>query len=833
MAFNPKNSSQFLLMTKRDIWIGISEKIFVYERGMLKETDDYRLKIHCTEKHKTTDVGRLTCFTFVESTSQILVGCSRGGILVFGYTMEYNQELEDTNFENLRYIKVLKVDRYRINVIKSIDGVIVTGNSAGEIHFFDDHIRLMYWVHGFTVDSVKGLYFNVMPRSYEIFDPKCRKICPCWEKVETTTDEVTGIKRQKLLKMKTPTDATTRAKPFLVRDFLILTHNQGIGFVDFVTEKLTTVLDYQISPATSLSVHPEKQIACIGYQDGNIEMFLLNEHRIFTRLHLREYYKIVIPPRDESLKGDCEITIPQLSVTCLKYAPSGVHLACGLNNGQLLFLDPTTLEIKTPKPFKDTKFAIKDIAYSEDSLTLAFSDTGKTVCVYKYDCDTQKWTFIGKHRAHYKDITTVLFLPRKNPNGDYKLISLGTDRIMVEYDIGQSKDECLEILSLDRMDQSAVPLTAINWPTPKYVDPETCKMDLPLILVANDQHKYKIINYDTTMTLSTILGPRYEQPVNKIELISRIVKDEEVEYLLFATKYVIGLQRLPLDGNPWKHAAQLGHPNRLTVMNFRQDLNNLYTIGSKDNCMVIWSAVQDSVDATTLAGGGDLDPYYCLIENGRPGWLFQEIRDLFYYIQILCQGTFSPAQRGVKDYIPIDSLPDLMRALGYFPSEYEVENLLVEARHKIYQKKPVTEIDFEDFVKLYLNHRPALGENVRKIRNAFKTFATFRRDEYVVDRDMFVDILSEYGENFPRNLSWYLLSIVSGIGFDDRAQMSPDDFTFLPKKLKLHDLLTTIMGVPDADAMIELLSVPDSLVSQNSGSSLESAKDTEFNRMWI
>lgn len=65
------------------------------------------------------------------------------------------------------------------------------------------------------------------------------------------------------------------------------------------------------------------------------------------------------------------------------------------------------------------------------------------------------------------------------------------------------------------------------------------------------------------MTLSTILGPRYEHPVNKIELISRMVNDEKVEYLLYATKNIIGLQRLPLDGNPWKHVAQLGHPKQV------------------------------------------------------------------------------------------------------------------------------------------------------------------------------------------------------------------------------------------------------------------------------
>lgn len=64
------------------------------------------------------------------------------------------------------------------------------------------------------------------------------------------------------------------------------------------------------------------------------------------------------------------------------------------------------------------------------------------------------------------------------------------------------------------------------------------------------------------MTLSTILGPRFEHPVQRLELITRRNEedDQDYKYLLFATKNVIGLQNLPLDGNPWKHAGLLGHP---------------------------------------------------------------------------------------------------------------------------------------------------------------------------------------------------------------------------------------------------------------------------------
>ncbi|XP_052737715.1 cilia- and flagella-associated protein 251-like [Bicyclus anynana] len=819
MSFNPNNTQQFLLMTKHDIWIGISAKIFVMERGLLKETNDYELKIRMIDRKRCLEHGILTCFTFVKDTGQVLAATSRGSVLVYGYTIEYNTNVDMKNYENLRYIKGLKVEPRRINVINCIDGVIVTGNSAGEIHFYDSQMKLLYWVHGFTVDSVKGISFNISPRSYITLNPKCNKICPCWEQVVVEEDPETSVPRQKLLKKALPTDATTADKPFLVRDFIVCTHNQGVGFVDFVTEKLVTILDSKTSHALSLSVHPEKTFLCVGYNEGTIELVNYVQHKLFIRINLRDHYKVVIPPKEDSIKGDMGVTRPQLSVTCLKYSPSGMHLACGLDTGQLIFLHPTTINVLTEQPFRDTLYAIIQIDYSPDSRTLALADKNRTVFVYKFDCDAHKWWFVGKHRAHYKDITSIFFLPIQNANGDYKLFSLGIDRIMVEYNIGESCDEYLEVLSLDRVDQCAVPLCGMYWPNNTELDLETHRNDLPMILIANDEHKYKIVNYATTMTLSTILGPRYENPVCRMQLITKSQEEGEAQYLLFATKNIIGLQKIPLDGNPWKHTAILGHPVQILEMCYREDSGTLFTIGAKDNCMYQWAANFRSVETTTKMGGSDLDPYYCLIENGRPGWLFNEIRDLFYYIQILCQGTFSPSMRRVSDFIPIDSMPDLMRALGYFPSEYEVENLLVEAKYKVYQRFPSTEIDFDEFVKLYLNHRPAFCDNFRKIRNAFRHFAVMENNKLTINREDFIEILNSNGERFPLELSWYLLSILNGHSFEDRAAMTEGDFSFLPQKITLEELASNLMGIQDVDILSEQYSVRDSQGSQQTVSS--------------
>lgn len=74
------------------------------------------------------------------------------------------------------------------------------------------------------------------------------------------------------------------------------------------------------------------------------------------------------------------------------------------------------------------------------------------------------------------------------------------------------------------------------------------------------------------MTLATVLGPRYEYPVNKIHLITRRdsndIEPENLQYLVFSARDIIGLQKMPLDGNPWKHVGMLGHPVKVGFLRF-------------------------------------------------------------------------------------------------------------------------------------------------------------------------------------------------------------------------------------------------------------------------
>lgn len=68
------------------------------------------------------EYGRLTCFTFVSNTSQILVGTTRGCLLIYGYRKEYHEDTAPDTYDKLMYIKILQIEKCKINVLKSVDG---------------------------------------------------------------------------------------------------------------------------------------------------------------------------------------------------------------------------------------------------------------------------------------------------------------------------------------------------------------------------------------------------------------------------------------------------------------------------------------------------------------------------------------------------------------------------------------------------------------------------------------------------------------------------------------------------------------------------------------
>jgi len=183
------------------------------------------------------------------------------------------------------------------------------------------------------------------------------------------------------------------------------------------------------------------------------------------------------------------------------------------------------------------------------------------------------------------------------------------------------------------------------------------------------------------------------------------------------------------------------------------------------------------------SGGEGLSPFHRLIEGGKKGWLINEMEELFYYAQIFRQGGYTIAAKITSDTVGIKQIPNLMRAIGYFPTNKEVffadnlyytisklralilisvsnveieflvkqilfkiKNIMMEVccKHYFETGTLIEEITFEEFVRLYVNHRPAFELSMRQIKKAFRTFVEENfnsRETPMLTREQFMNVL--------------------------------------------------------------------------------------------
>ena len=107
------------------------------------------------------------------------------------------------------------------------------------------------------------------------------------------------------------------------------------------------------------------------------------------------------------------------------------------------------------------------------------------------------------------------------------------------------------------------------------------------------------------------------------------------------------------------------------------------------------------MEASSQLGGEDLEPFYELLEGGRDGELFQELEDYFYYALLRSQNVDTMETRETSTKISLSQVPFVMRALGYYPTEQEVDDMLNEVKFSEYVDtgKYVDDIDLGVFIK--------------------------------------------------------------------------------------------------------------------------------------
>ncbi|XP_010602682.1 cilia- and flagella-associated protein 251 isoform X2 [Fukomys damarensis] len=636
-------------------------------------------------------VGKFSQSVFHPNSTEILSATSEGKLVVWDILRRAARPSSPADGPFIRPCKLVHLQREAISVLTTADGYIVTGDIKGNIKFYDQTLCIANWYSHLNLSCIWTLSFSPSPAS------------PAMEKSDILPD------------------CTLKGNLFSVRNFIIATSD---ATVYHLTTDGTTLEKLFVEPkdaVCAISCHPYQPLLAVGSTCGVIKVWDYEQKKYL----LSRVFE----------KG--------LGIQSLTYNPEGALLGAGFTEGAVYILDAMSLQNETPEPFKYSRSTVTHVSFSHDSQYMATADVNFTVAVYMVVVrgGRRVWEYLARLRSHRQSICSLLFGVYLDSN-ELRLLSLGRDRLLIEYNLSQSHKDHLEVLDIHRIDQGHHPTCMVWYP------PLTKEL---FLLVCNSGYKVKLFNSTTKMCRKTLLGPVYGSPVEQAQILPvRTTLELEKHYLVFINRDKVGLQTLPVDGNPHKTCAMVCHPDGVAGLALSYDGHYAFTAGGHDHSVVQWNINLSALDAAVSLGGEDLIPFYGLVPGGREGKFYRELEDYFFYSQIRSQGINTMGTRKVSEHICLSEVPFVMRAIGFYPSEEKIEDMFNEIRFSEYADtgKLIDRINLPDFLKVYVNHRPPFGNTLSGLRQSFEVLGTPNaKSEKAVRREALLRLLLTTGEH--------------------------------------------------------------------------------------
>ncbi|XP_022086386.1 cilia- and flagella-associated protein 251-like [Acanthaster planci] len=660
-------------------------------------------------------VGNYSQSIFCSNSTRAFTATSVGNVVVWDNCRPISGPPLFEPSPNKKAFKLVRVQERGITVLTTTEQYIVTGDVNGHVKFYDLQLRMSNWYNEFGVGPVNSVSFAYVPE----FVPELKE------------------------ESDYPPDATIEAKSFITRDYIVSTFTAQIALIIADGTQVKMIHSEHDAAIHALATHPNLSQVAIGSYSGLLKVW---NYKSKTLVMSRNF------PKGHLIR-------------CMAFDPKGNYLGVGFTNGCVRILDAISLEDECEELFRYSRDAVTHCTFSHDSKWMAVADADHCVTVFKaqHPSTGMTWDYLGKHRAHYKPIQDLSFgvaLDSDMP----RLLSVGQDRALIEYDLFNSGKDDLKLFGMERIEQSGVPQCLVWYP------PITKEQ---FFLTSNDQFKFKLFNTTTRMCRKTVLGPTYGSPIQRMEVLPTKDPIHDKRYLAFITSDKVGMHIMPLDGNPHNAMALIAHPSGVTNLACSYDGKYLFTSGGTDNSVLMWTISVVALEAAAKLGGEDLIPFYGLLEGGREGELFKELENYFYYAQIRSQGVDTTDTREVSVKIPLSEIPFVMRAMGHYPSEQEIEDMINEVKFSQYVDTGnfVTEIDLGDFIKLYVNHRPAFGLSEAKLHWAFEVLGF---DEGIsqpaIERGDLLHMLQNKGEQMTEaNVAEYMTTL---LGFNPEGGSS-------------------------------------------------------------
>ncbi|XP_037735051.1 cilia- and flagella-associated protein 251 isoform X1 [Chelonia mydas] len=741
IVFNPKNHKELVSNSKTQVLF------YLWDSSGLQYSAP-----HLTDRTFNKTVGFFSQSVFHFGNLQALTATSGGKLVVWDAVCPPSMPASlCVKPQNRKAIKLMYVQKDALTVLTASDSYFVTCDVKGHIKFYDGQLQLVNWYSHFKLGPIQSISFSKNPPSPASNNSDYSSSC------------------------------TINGQPFIIRNFILSTLDATVLHVTAEGTKLDKLMEEAKEAVNAIACHPSQHLIAIGSHCGLLKVWdFVQTKYLISRIFMGA------------------------SIQCLSYDPEGSFLAAGFTDGSVYILDSISLE-NDCKELKYSKGPVTQISFSHDSQYLATADEKYSVTVYKRILKNgeRSWEHLAGLHSHYKPIRNIIFgvlLDSDQP----RLLSLGEDRLLVEYDLGSSSKEYLAVLRRDRIEQRAVPM-CLAWYPP--FTPEA------FILTANNQYKMKLYNATTKMCRKTLLGPTYGSPLEKIQILPAAnSQDPQKRYLAYITKDKVGLQILPIDGNPHKSSAFICHPGGVSNLASSYDGCHVFTAGGNDCIVMKWEINVNALEAAVSLGGEDLIPFYNLLDGGRDGEFFRELEDYFYYAQLRSQGIDAMETRQVSTHIPLEEVPFVMRAMGFYPSEEKIEDMINEVKFSeyVHTGKQVTNINLGDFIKLYINHRPAFGLSMKEIQNAFQVLGYGTENgEIVINKGDLLQQLQCRGEHMTEEELAECLTTLLGmnpeggrseLGICDHSGAAALMEEEIPEEITAEIFTADILGLPTPES---------------------------------
>ncbi|NWU15281.1 CF251 protein, partial [Cephalopterus ornatus] len=700
VIFNPQDPHEFVSNSKTQVIFYLWVKTSLLGEGRARTRDELVASLLSPQTFRSV-VGHFSQSVFHFNNSQALTGTSAGKVVVWdAVDPRTDPKEQQARPLGMTPTKMVSVQKESLTVLQVLESCIVTGDVKGHVKFYDGELLLLSLFSHSKVGPIRSLSFTT-----------------------TLRDPPDAFPARSLPFLASESDSSNSVSLAPNRNFILSTSDATVFHVATDSAGFEKVLEEAKKAVSAIACHPQQTLVAVGSHCGLLKVW---DYRLTKYLDSRIF--------------------PEAGIQCLSYDPEGYFLAAGFTDGSVHILDAISLQ-SSCKELRFSQGPVTHISFSHNSQYLATADEKYSVIVYKKVLQNGRrcWEHLAGLDSHYKPIRSILFGLQAD-SSEPRLLSLGEDRQLVEYDLSSSIKDHLVVTRRDRVEQSAVPLCLAWYP---QLSTES------FILTANNCYKMKLLNTTTKMCRKTLLGPTYGSPLEKIQILPKTsTADPKQHYLVYITKDKVGLQILPVDGNPHKSSAFICHPDGVSDLASSYDGRYIFTAGGNDCTVMKWKVNLSALDAAAFLGGEDMIPFYNLLDGGREGEFFRELEDYFYYAQICSQGMNTLENRQVSTHIPLEEIPSVMRAIGFYPSEEEIEEMINEVKFSKYVDagEQVTEINLGDFIKLYINHRPALGLSMKSLQRAFQVLGyDNEKGDKVIDRGDLLALLQCRGEQMTED----------------------------------------------------------------------------------